>query len=58
MIVGSGAGGDAFGIELALIHWDDIEPGEASFLCVRSRLVRACWRSDTRAKGVWYGRWR
>lgn len=57
-MVGSGGGGGVLEIELGLLHCEDIEPGEASFLCVRRRLVRACWMSETRAKGVWWGRWR
>lgn len=60
MIVGSGGGGEAFeGIGLVWLGpWEEIEPGEASFLCVRKRVVRACWRSETRVKGVVCGRWR
>lgn len=45
MIVGSGGGGGVLdSVALGLFgSWEDIEPGEASFLCVRSRVVRACW---------------
>lgn len=62
MIVGSGGGGVAF---LArsfahgwMVFWEEIEPGEESFLCVRKRVVRACWIAETRAKDVVHGRWR
>ena len=51
MIVGSGGGGgDLEDGECS--YCEEREPGEASFLCVRSRLVRDCWRAETRAKGV------
>lgn len=60
MIVGSGGGGVAFATRsfVWLISWEEIEPGEASFLCVRKRVVRVCWRAETRPKGVVLGRWR
>lgn len=60
MIVGSGGGGFAFAVRLFVcaVSWEEIEPGEASFLCVRKRVVRACWRAETREKGVVFGRWR
>jgi hypothetical protein len=56
MIVGSGGGGVAF-------CWLDVplgfcEAGEDSLLWARKRVVRACWRAETRAKGVVCGRWR
>lgn len=57
MIVGSGGGGSVccawFDVPLG-----DMEAGEASLLCARKRVVRACWRAETRAKGVVCGRWR
>lgn len=45
MIVGSGGGGGVLAsVALGLPgSCEDIEPGEVSFLCVRSRVVRACW---------------
>lgn len=45
MIVGSGGGGGVLAsVALGLLDsCEDIEPGEVSFLCVRSRVVRACW---------------
>jgi hypothetical protein len=57
MIVGSGGGGITFCV------WLDVplgccEAGEASLLWARKRVVRACWRAETRAKGVVWGRWR
>jgi hypothetical protein len=57
MIVGSGGGGIAFRV------WLDVplvfcEAGEASLLWARKRVVMACWRAETRAKGVVWGRWR
>lgn len=60
MIVGSGGGGEAFGPNWfgREIVCEEIELGRASFLCVRKRVVRACWRSETRLKGVVCGRWR
>lgn len=60
MIVGSGGGGGVLDrVVLGLLSsWEDIEPGEVSFLCARSRVVRACWRCETRLKGVVWGRWR
>lgn len=57
MIVGSGGGSCDLTAE-SLVSCEDIEPGEASFLCVRKRVVRACWSSETRVKGVVCGRWR
>lgn len=60
MIVGSGGGGGVLpSVALGLLDsCEDIEPGEASFLCVRRRVVRVCWRCETRLKGVVWGRWR
>lgn len=56
MIVGSGGGGgDAGGWACSC---EEMEPGEESFLCVSRRVVRVCWRSETRVKGVMFGRWR
>lgn len=59
-MVGSGGGGDAFEGNwfLGIVSCEGIEPGEASFLCVRKRVVSACCRSETRVKGVVWGRWR
>ena len=37
---------------------EDFEVGEARRLCSRKRVVRACWRAETWAKGVVCGRWR
>lgn len=58
MIVGSGGGGGGEGEGEWPAFCEDIEPGEASFLCVRNRVVRACWSSETRVKDVVLGRWR
>lgn len=56
MIVGSGGG--RWDCKAEVVFCEDIEPGEASFLCVSKRVVRACWSSETRLKGVVCGRWR
>ena len=60
IIVGSGGGGRFFARVFVVSRgpWEEREPGEASFLCVRSLVVRVCWRWETRAKGVVFGRWR
>lgn len=53
IIVGSGGGGVACGR-----CWAGEMLGDESFLWFRKRVVRICWRLETRAKGVVFGRWR
>lgn len=60
IIVGSGGGGGFLDMVLfgSKGSWEEREPGEASFLCVRSLVVKVCWMCETLVKGVVLGRWR